>query len=140
MMLFAQLPGTDEAIKAAADKGWEAAVLVVLVISGFAFFGYMFRQFSTQSAVREERLAARVTHLEDLIRERLFGTIESNGALISKMVDATVEIVAVCREMRTALAALDSRPCMAMETAERMKLVEAMVEKHENHRRKANPQ
>jgi hypothetical protein len=130
-MLLAQTPGLNEAINAAQPRGWEAVVLVVLILGGFSFFGFMFRKYADSAEQREQRLSGRVTHLEDLIRERLFTTIDSNAQLIGRLVEATAEIVAVCREMRTALAALESRPCMAMETAERLKLVESLVCRYE---------
>jgi len=124
-------PGFDEAIAAASNRNWEAVVLVVLILSGFSFFGYMFRRVTEASVEREMRLSGRVTHLEELIRERLFTTIDTNAQIVMKMIDATTEIVAVCREMREMLGRfeliLENRPCMAMDAAARAQLVDALV-------------
>ena len=136
--LLAQLPpGLDEAITAAiaaaSTRGWEAIVLVVIVLGGFAFFGYMFRHFADQAKVREERLSARVTHLEDLIRDKLFNTLDQTSTFVAQMVSATNLITAACEEITVTLArfetTLQNRPCMAMDAAERAKLVDALVER-----------
>lgn len=138
MAVIAQMPpGLDEAISAAvaaaSSRGWEAVVLVVLVIGGFGFFGYMFRHFAEQARDREERLAARVTHLEDLIRDKLFHTLDQTSTFVAQMVQATHLITAACEEITETLSrfetTLQNRPCMAMEAAERAKLVDALVDR-----------
>lgn len=132
--VIAQLPpGTEDAIAAASSRGWEAVVLVILMIGGFSFFGFMFRQYSAQAQEREQRLSGRVTHLEDLIRDKLFQTIDENAKLIATMVDATDRVSMACVQITESLGkfatVLENRPCMAMDAAERARLVDALVDR-----------
>jgi hypothetical protein len=137
MTVLAQSPpGVQEAVTAAAARGWEAVVLVVLVLSGFSFFAYMFRQYSSAAQERETRLSARVTHLEDMIREKLFSLIEDNGKLIAQMIEQSTRLVEVCdtlmESMHTFDSVLNNRPCMAMDAVARSKIVESLMQQKAN--------
>ena len=125
-------PGFEEAIAAASQRGWEAVVLVVLIIGGFGFFGYMFRHYANQAQERETRLAGRVTHLEDLIREKLFSVIDNNSKIMAQMMEHGIRMMTACERIEATIdkfsIVLDNRPCMAMDAADRAKLVDLLVQ------------
>ena len=125
-------PGFEDAIQAASARGWEAVVLVVLIMGGFSFFGYMFRHYANQAQERETRLSARVTLLEDMIRDKLFNVLDNNAKLMSQMQEHSLRLVAACERIEETIdkfsVVLDNRPCMAMESAERAKLVDLLVQ------------
>jgi hypothetical protein len=131
--ILAQTPGMDEAIQAAVQggHGWEAIVLIVLILTGFTGGGVMVRQYSLQALEREERLSARITHLEDLIREKLFDVVGHNGMLMEKMLEQSERLGLACDKivdtMHTFDVILQNRPCMAMDAAARAQLVEALA-------------
>ena len=130
-MFLAQTPGIDRAVATAAEDSWEAAVLVVLTVSAFTFFGYMFRQYSNQSQEREIRLAARVTHLEDMIRDKLFMTVDAMGRVMTQMLEQSEKLVTACDRIVETMHSFDmvlqNRPCMAMDAAARAQLVERLA-------------
>ena len=75
MQLVAQMPGVDQAMTAAAQRSWEAVVLVVVMVAAAGFFGWVFRRVMGESSDREIRLSNRVTHLEELIRTELMAAL-----------------------------------------------------------------
>lgn len=107
-------PGTDVAIRAAADSGrYESVVLVVVMLSVFALTAWLVRFWiqkateredrnSAQALAREERLSARVTELERLIHDQLMAALrEATLAMREQVVSA--------RELSQALTT--TRPC-----------------------------
>ena len=118
MHLLAQtLPGADEAIKAAASRGWEAVLLVVIVVATFCFFGYVLRRVLDAGEKRENRLAERVTALEAEIRTELFAQMKANSEIMTRMCDAANRICVAADRMIQTLekfeTTLASRPCLA---------------------------
>ena len=125
-------PGFEEAIRSATVRGWEAVVLVILIISGFGFFAYMFRSFADQARDREQHYNIRVTGLEDMIRERLFSCLDEHARTIREMTAASGRLIEVCVHISNALQqfelVLENRPCMAMDAAMRLGLVDKISE------------
>jgi hypothetical protein len=117
MQPLAQLPGADEAVKAAAAHGWEATILVVIVFATFGFFGYVLRRVLDSGEAREVRLSTRVTTLEAEIRTELFGQMKTNSEIMCRMVEAANRICVatdrVCRTMDRFETTLAARPCLA---------------------------
>jgi Trp operon repressor len=115
-MLWAQVPGVDEAVEAATRRGWEAVVLVIVMIVGGGFFGWVFKRLLTESSEREIRLATRVTHLEELIRTELMVALRQNSEVMGKMLAASDAIIRAADSMTRALerftSILDVRPCL----------------------------
>jgi hypothetical protein len=80
-------PGTDAAIQAAAARGYESVVIVVVMLSVFTLTAWLVRFWiqkateredrnAAQALAREERLAARVTELERLIHDQLMAALK----------------------------------------------------------------
>lgn len=128
MQLLGQIPGADEAIKAAADHGnYEAVVLVIVMLSGLGFFGWLMKvvmsrhlateeRILTEAKVREERLAARVTALEDLVNVKLFEVVGKTNETMGRMLSASDSLVraaeGMCNSMTRFSTILESRPCL----------------------------
>lgn len=98
-VVFAQMPpGTDKAIEAAANRGYEAVVLVLIVLVVFGLFAWAIRGWITQAQVREERLAKRVTDLENIISTTLIkmatdttAALNLSSASSAKLTEALVQ-------------------------------------------------
>lgn len=89
MMLFAQIPGADEAIAAASRSGWEAVVLVVVMLTCVGFLVYVVRTIMAQALAREERLSKRIDALEEFIRTTLVTALQDNTkAMLNTSVQA----------------------------------------------------
>jgi hypothetical protein len=126
MLLLAQLPGTEEALESAARRGWEAVLLVVLILATFACFGWVIRKLMAESSDREQRLAARVTHLEEMIRTELMAALRQNSEVMGKVLSAADSIVRAADNMSRTLerftSILDVRPCL-LPSVEQRKLM-----------------
>ena len=126
MQLLAQLPGTEEALEAAARRGWEAVLLVVLILATFVCFGWVIRKLMAESSEREQRLAARVTHLEEMIRTELMAALRTNSEVMGKVLMAADSIVRAADNMSRTLerftSILDVRPCL-LPSVEQRKLL-----------------
>jgi hypothetical protein len=126
--LLAQLPdaGLEDAISAASSRGWEAIMLVMVIVALFSGFTYILRWIMDGAQKREERLAARVTHLEDVIRTELFTALKANSEVMGKVLSATEAIIRAAERMTHALDKftniLDVRPCL-LPAAEQRKLL-----------------
>lgn len=102
LVLLAQIPGADEAIKTAVGSGYEAVLVAMIVLSGFALFCWAIRGWITQAAARETRQAERITKLEEAINERLFRVA----------IDSTAATNAVTTALQKLTEALQTtRPC-----------------------------
>ena len=117
MNTIAQLPGMDQALESASSRGWEAVLLVVIVVATFCFFGYVLRRVLDAGEKRENRLAERVTALEAEIRTELFTQMKLNSEIMTKMCEAANRISMAADKMISTLdkfeTTLASRPCLA---------------------------
>lgn len=124
--ILAQLPGAEEAIEAAARRGWEAVLLVVIILSTFVCFGWVIRRLMAEASTREDRLAARVTHLEEMIRTELMAALRQNSEVMGKVLSAADAIVRAADRMTQTLdrftSILDVRPCL-LPSAEQRRLI-----------------
>ena len=127
LYLFADIiPGTEEALESAARRGWEAVLLVVLILATFACFGWVIRKLMAESSDREQRLAARVTHLEEMIRTELMAALRQNSEVMGRVLSAADSIVRAADNMSKTLerftSILDVRPCL-LPSVEQRKLM-----------------
>lgn len=107
------LPGADQAISSASERGYEAVVLVIVVLAVFGLMGWLVRFWITkaseredrnaeQALKREERLAARITELERLIHDQLMTALKEATIAIREQ-SATAQ--ALIKSLET------TRPC-----------------------------
>lgn len=81
MTYLAQIPGAEEVIKSAvaSGRGYEAILLVIIILSGITLVGFLIKMWVTKSSEREDRILAqavdreirlsgRVTTLEDFVK------------------------------------------------------------------------
>lgn len=130
-LLMGQIPGVDETVKEAARHGYEAMLLAVIVLGSMALFGWlvkamMNRHLDTEKEIlaeakaREERLASRVTTLEDTIRIELLSVIKENSQMMGQVLNATEAITQAADRMVDTLtrfmSIMESRPCLLSNT------------------------
>lgn len=84
----ADFPDATVAIQRAAESSYEAVVLVLIVLTTFGLFTWAVRCWITQAATREDRLAQRVTALEDKITERLLTALDKSSDAINHNSDS----------------------------------------------------
>ena len=77
-MIPAQVTGADTVVDVASRHSWEAAAVAMVLVAMLVGIGYMMRLFWTIN----QRLAERVTKLEDTIEGRLITVIESTTAAL----------------------------------------------------------
>lgn len=110
------LPGAEQAVAAAAGRGWEAVFLVILLASAFAFFGWLLRRLIEDGKSREDRLAGRITTLEDTIHGELFAQVRANSEIMARMVSAADRISHAAETMISTLSKFEhmlaARPCL----------------------------
>lgn len=68
------MPGTEQAINAAAQRGYEAIVLVLLVLAGFSCLGVIVRQLWTDHRA-----------LNEYVRITMAGAIDRNSRAMTKL-------------------------------------------------------
>ena len=107
--ILGQIPGTDAAIKSAMGSGYEAVVLVVILIAMLAFFGILGRWFISstdkrleEARAREDRLARRIDELERFTRDTLLRLVQ----------DVTESMVGNTRASQALTDALNARLCL----------------------------
>lgn len=126
MLLIGQIPGADEAIAAASRSGWEAVLLVVVMLAVCSAFWLVMNKNMNEAKTREDRLAARVTQLEDVIRTELLGALKMNSETMGKVLQASDSIVRAADRMTQTLekftSILDVRPCL-LPVAEQRRLL-----------------
>jgi hypothetical protein len=126
MLLLAQIPGADDAIKAAAESSWLAVLLVVVVLCMLLGFGLILRWILKRQADTEERLTREnadrevrnselITHLQETIRNELISLIKLNTDTMARMISAADGIVRASERMTTTLdrfsSLMDSGAC-----------------------------
>jgi hypothetical protein len=136
------IPGADAAMDAASRASWEATVLVVIMLAGMSFVGYMLKQImarhlATEERIlreaneRETRLAARVSQLEDMIRGELVQMIRANSEAMGRVLAASEAICNAANRMTQTLdrftSVLDVRPCL-LPVAEQRRLIKEVAE------------
>jgi hypothetical protein len=125
----------NEAVSKAAREGnYESVVLVIIMLGGAAFVGFMAWLFLrrhlaveertlAESKAREDRMASRMDTQENMIRElqrqqneTLFTVIRDCTGVMGKMLAAADSIVSASVQMSTALTRfttiLEMRPCL----------------------------
>jgi uncharacterized protein YlxP (DUF503 family) len=105
-MLWAQISGAEDAIKAAAAsrEGWVAVLLVVLVLATYATFAYVVRTVMKEARDREKESQARTDALDAFVRTTLVDALKQNSAVMSKMLEAAEAMIAAATEMSRAIA------------------------------------
>ena len=102
----------SEAVKVAANHGWEATIIVVGILLGLFGVSWLVRFLLRDSHDREERLAGRVTLLETRYSDTLVTLVEKTVCVIEQNTAATTiarEESKLTRESNEALiAASDS--------------------------------
>jgi hypothetical protein len=116
LYLPTQIEGAAEAIKAAEARGWEAVLLVVLILAIVGFFGFILRQIIADAKDRERRLADRVTKLEDELRNELLTQVRLSTDVMSRVVAAADGMIAAANRILERMdrydATLAARPCL----------------------------
>lgn len=136
-IFFGQVPGADEAIRAAASRGWEAVVLVVIMISVLCLLGWIVKVWITrasqredkileQALAREDRLAKRIDALEDFIRTSLMDALHENTRAMLNISVASGEITKAMSDLIGALHT--TRVCFATGD-QQVKLIETIAAK-----------
>ena len=102
------MPGTQEALTEAAKDGYEAVVLVVILLGFLGVFAFIVKWFIVtmdkrllQADVREERLAARVTELEKFVE----------SVLMKMIADCSTALVNNTTAVSQLIGTLNERPC-----------------------------
>jgi len=98
------VPDTSVAIQRAAEHGYESVVIVLIVLTIFTLFTWAVRSWITQEAVREERLANRVTCLEDKITDRLFAALDKSSEAIIRNSESLENIHDALENLSTQIA------------------------------------
>ena len=103
------MTGTDEALKAASQRGYEAFLMAIVLMACIGLVGMLIRWFVNsmdlrlkESADREKRLADRVTELEKFIEITLVKMIENISVLMQKNTEASSRLTDI----------LDVKPCL----------------------------
>jgi hypothetical protein len=115
-LMFSQLPGADAAIQSAAQEGWAAVLLVVIVVAVFAFTGWFLRMERSDARQREDRLANRITELETFIRTELVTELRRSSDVMAQVIVALAEVNKTSESVVSTLgqftSILNHRPCM----------------------------
>ena len=93
-------PGTDIALQTAANRGYEAVVLVLVMGAMLFFFGLLGKWFirSTdkrleEASDREKRLAARIDVLEAFVHNTLLRLVQENSTMMAKNIEASNALI-----------------------------------------------
>lgn len=101
-------PGTDEALKAASRQGWEAVLLVVIVLAVCMLSGWLIRTVLADATRREERLASDVADLQTYVQETLVAALRDTTAALAKSNEVSARLVEVVERLGFTL---NERPC-----------------------------
>ena len=96
------MPGAEQAIQAASNRGWEAVLLVVLVLALVTSFGMVIRWIINSTERREERQGSRITSLEAFVE----------GTLVKMVADCTSLMVKNTAAFDALTLALGQKPCL----------------------------
>lgn len=106
--LLGQIPGADEAVKAATKDGWVAAALVVIMLAICALAGYLIKRILEDSAAREKRMSDRIDKLEAYIQDVLKSTLEKTTKALEDSTSVIQSLVSVIDKLS---GDLNDRPC-----------------------------
>ena len=119
------MPGADAAIKVASERGWEAVVVVIIMLSLLAFFGFLGKWFITsmdkrldEASKREERLAARITTLESFVENTLVKLVSECTSLLSQNITT----------IKALTDALGQKPCL-LDPSRQNEVVDRMADR-----------
>jgi hypothetical protein len=108
-MPFSQIPGASEAISKASDHGYEAIIVVGIVVAFFGCLTWLIKTWFIQAENRENRMARRIDDLEEYQKTRLMEQLEAARALAVGCQRSFDENTAALRELTKVLA---DRPCL----------------------------
>lgn len=115
-MLLAQIPGAEEAIKAAAKSGWLETFVVVASIFIIGSFSWVIKRILDDGKSREDRIDSRLTKLETEDRVVLVNQLKINSEIMSQVVVASEKMSLAADRMISSLdrftTILESRPCL----------------------------
>jgi len=139
--MFGQIPGADKAIESAATHGYEAIVVVIVLLTLLGAVGWLMRALWSIN----QRLADRVTSLEGKIEDRLMTIVEntsaqlaSNNVVMEKTIGAINNLEKAVeesvRDQRRIMLRIENSPCVAAaifseETKARLKTASELEEK-----------
>lgn len=104
MLLLAQIPGADEAIKAASREGWVAVLLVVLVIAIVVTFGYVLRTVMREAREREKELKEENHALQTFVNDKMMAAFQQHSVVMEKVLAAATAMSDAANEMTDAIA------------------------------------
>ena len=104
MLLWAQIPGADEAIKAASREGWVAVLLVILVIAIVVTFGYVLRTVMKEAREREKELKEENHQLQTFVNDKMMAAFEQHSVVMEKVLAAAQAMSDAANEMTDAIA------------------------------------
>jgi len=103
------IPGADQALQLAGQRGWEAVVLVIVLLGLIGLTGFIVRWLIAsmdkrmqESRDREVGMAIRLRELENFVQVTLLKLIKDNSVMTTTVLDAVLALTGV----------LDKRPCI----------------------------
>jgi len=103
------IPGADQALQLAGQRGWEAVVLVIVLLGLIGLTGFIVRWLIAsmdkrmqESRDREVGMAIRLRELENFVQVTLLKLIKDNSVMTTTVLDAVLALTG----------ALDKRPCI----------------------------
>jgi CheY-specific phosphatase CheX len=116
----------DKAIEAATPHGWEAIILVVVMAMLIGLTGVIVRWLiksmdsrMLEATNREERMANRLSKLEEFVQSSLVEIINETSSMTAKVLDAVTSLTV----------ALDKRPCL-MPLATQQAMIDEIISRH----------
>jgi glutamine amidotransferase-like uncharacterized protein len=99
----------DEALKDAGTRGWEAVILIIVMVGLIVLTGFIVRWLirsmdkrMEEAKEREDRMCKRLNDLENFVQTTLLNVINETSTMTANVLDA----------VRTLSSALTSRPCL----------------------------
>ena len=80
--------GIESALKESGRHGYEAMMLVIGVIALATFSGFIIKWILRSTEKREERLAQRISDLENFVERTLLDLVKHNTELMAKIMDS----------------------------------------------------
>jgi hypothetical protein len=131
--IFAQIEQAEAAVSKAAEHGWEAMLIAVVLIASIGGMGFIARWAikiytdrtkidAEETAKREARLSERITSLEGFIRDKLLESLNKATEALRASADAQKDMAGVLKEhtnitgqlntvVQRLAESLEERPC-----------------------------